>query len=181
MIKRVAPALAGLAALTVVLTPVVPAAAATQTLGWAKHTVYVEDHTNASWQVHSTIERLDDHSALNLVWVKKCPAGVQCVRVRLGSLPGNQVGETALTYTQKSGSSVLRITKAGVVLDGAWGKTTSAHYRRADVCHEVGHAVGLDHAKTNDTCMHAVITGKTPDHPSSATYALLRKLYPAKG
>ncbi len=180
MMKRAASALAGLAALTAVLTPAAPAVAATPLLGWARNTVYVEDHTNASWQVHSTIEVLDDHSALNLVWVKKCRAGVQCVRVRLGSLPGNQVGETAVTYTQRSGSHVMRITRADVVLDGGWGRATSAHNRRADVCHEVGHAVGLDHVKATDTCMHAVITGKTADHPSAATFALLRRLYPSK-
>lgn len=52
----------------------------------------------------------------------------------------------------------------------SWGKKTSKHNRRADVCHEVGHAIGLDHVKKTASCMNPIIADNHADKPDAADY-----------
>lgn len=49
------------------------------------------------------------------------------------------------------------------------------HIRLSVMCHELGHAIGLDHPDGRDSCM--TNSRRFPDHPDSHDYQELRQIY----
>ncbi|MEU8221821.1 matrixin family metalloprotease [Kribbella sp. NPDC048915] len=55
----------------------------------------------------------------------------------------------------------------------------TANQRRTVACHELGHALSLDHATSTSSCMYS---GKYISlHPSKHDYGLLPRIYPKPG
>ena len=159
------------AGILVALTPVyADAAPILKPYRWPSSTVYVENHAGKRWPVRKAAENLDNGSSLDLVVVGKCPAGKPCIRVYgVGSIPGSAVGRTSSVVSDG------RILSSTVTLDNGWGKSRSRRWRTKTVCHELGHAVGLEHsASRRGTCMRIGYRKVAPSLSKSDRRALNR-------
>lgn len=137
---------------------------------WPSSTVYVENHAGKLWPVRKAAENLDNGSSLNLIVVKRCPAGKPCIVVKnVRSLPGTTVGHTRNRHV--GGEQIA----SWVTLDDGWGRSVSRRWRLKTVCHELGHAVGLEHsASRRGTCMRIGYGHITPRLAKSDRRALDR-------
>ena len=69
-----------------------------------------------------------------------------------------------------------KITKGYVVLDTDGFNRASAHVKTAVLLHELGHAVGLNHARFSSEVMYSSVSNGGPDYYSAGDLAGLRKL-----
>lgn len=95
---------------------------------------------------------------------------------------GNQLGEGGFTssYQIINGKSInLQITKGYVAIDAAGYGRSSAKVRTATLLHELGHAVGLNHAHLTSEVMYPVV-GATSAY-SAGDLAGLRKVGRTQG
>ena len=142
-------------------------------VAWDRDKVYVVDHTSSRWPVRSVAERVDNHSPLNLVRTKRCPKGAQCIHVRIGSLPDEQWGLTSVAWDVNSKD----IVEADITLNPKVGKSLTLRQRKATICHELMHAVGvLDHRHTEKSCLYDNLFYAKPS-PDKKDYATLRRMY----
>ncbi len=156
------------------------ASAAATPVSWAQDVVYVYDTTasltkadgSPVWPVRAAAERWDDANPVDYRYTTKgCPEGAQCVNVRQAELAGSTVGSAA---TGRSGSTIVSAT---VVLDTTFGRKNAAARRRNVVCHELGHALGLEHRSGTSSCMTSYVTDQR--YPARADITELGRLYRA--
>lgn len=167
--------LALLALAAVVMSLGVPSAAdaSGRHLEWAHGTVYVENHTGSRWPVRRAAASLDNHSGLHLIVVRRCPAGAQCIKVyEVGNLPGRTVGRARTTWNTATGE----LFTATVYLERRYGVQRGYDRRLGLVCHELGHAVGLQHTSSRSSCMFPYADSAS-DHLNGAGYRQLRTRY----
>lgn len=155
-------------AVAVIITPIGSASAAVHG-HWQGHTVYVENHA-PGWPIKAAAEDLDNYNGLNLVVVRHCPKDAQCIRVyNKKHLPGRAIG-----VTRTWGNDY--IVGASVELETSWRRHATYRERRALACHEIGHAIGLNHHRGH-TCMNAQIGRHTSPTIKRAERRQLRRWY----
>lgn len=161
-----------LALLLIATTQPADAAPKLKPYHWPSSVVYVENHAGKRWPVRRAAENLDNGSSLDLRVVKRCPAGKPCIVVdSVRSLRGDVVGHTHNRYR---GSEQL---SSRITLDDGWGRSVPRRWRLANVCHELGHAVGLEHSKSRrGTCMRVGFKHVVP-HLSKADRRALDRIY----
>jgi len=76
--------------------------------------------------------------------------------------------------TYVNGKIVWRITKGFAVIDADRYPTLSAKVRSGILLHELGHAVGLNHAKSAQELMYPVVSAGSPNGYSAGDQAGLR-------
>jgi hypothetical protein len=160
-----------------VTTPVV---VATPTVAWPKDVVYVYDMTaklkkadgSPRWPVAAAAEKWDNDNPTDYRYTTTpCPAGAQCVVVQQKELAAPAVGTTATAF---SGTAIV---SAAIVLDTTFGKTGSAARRRNVVCHELGHALGLQHRTGTTSCMSPYVSDQR--YPDKVDVQILGAMYKA--
>jgi hypothetical protein len=114
---------------------------------------------------------MDNDSPLDLIYTRRCPSNQQCIVIREGSIPGVNIGTTNMMTIEED------IDSASVKLQTSWGKRAPYRQRLALTCHEMGHAVGLDHRNTTRSCMFWAIGIGVSWHLDGTDRALLRKAY----
>jgi hypothetical protein len=158
------------AGLGVVATPAASAAVAYP--HFASRIIMVEDHTGSKWPVKASVLQWDRGTDASIRY-GKCRAGVGCVRVY----------EQRQGKNGKAGSAVLVWNPVTMLLnpvkvtlnDSYW---LSAHQRRQDVQHELGHAFGLNyHSKSLGSAMYYLITNRASMYPSAGDKRILNSLY----
>lgn len=112
--------------------------------------VYFIDHTSVRWPVSASAQTWNQTNRLGVYWrspSQGCPgSNVGCVPVTEVSLPNAAWhGSTSLAW---SGD---HFTQVSIKLNTA--VTTTSSQKRSVACHELGHAIGLDHQRVNDSCM----------------------------
>lgn len=154
------------------------AQAAVNFVSWRKDVVYVHDLTaglktadgSPFWPVSAAAERWDDDNPVDFRYTTQaCPKGAQCVVVRQAELAPPAVGSAA---TGRVGNDIV---SASVVLDTTFGRTNNTTRRRNVVCHELGHALGLQHRTGKGSCMVSHVTDER--YPSSADIKNLVTMY----
>lgn len=145
--------------------------------------VYYLDHSGDSWPV--TDARVDWYQAPGIDayyrwYTAGCPGGGRhCVNVYSGRYGQN--GLYAETTWRTSGGYFVD----GSVVIKLNESTTPTSYaaRRAVACHEMGHALGLDHNTGTTSCIKTYLNQAPafPQHPTSNDFAVLKALYPKPG
>lgn len=139
---------------------------------WEESVVYVENHASAKWQVRRAANNLSKGSSLTLRVVGQCPPDKPCVRVYdVHNIPGTTIGRTS------SWSSNGHTTRADVYLENSWAKKANRKQRRGLTCHELGHAVGLPHSSSGNTCMKQGAWRVRPAHISKKERRILDRWY----
>lgn len=160
-----------LGGLAVALT-LIPAqsASATVTTRFRNHIVYVENHA-PGFPVRRAAEDLDNYNGLDLRVVRRCPNGAACIRVYTRwNFPGRTIGSTRMFI---SGGHTVAVK---IILERKWGNSASYQKRRALACHELGHAIGLNH-DGGYTCMNASIGRHTSPTIKYSERKQLRRWY----
>ncbi|MFJ8644837.1 hypothetical protein ACIRNI_01705 [Streptomyces sp. NPDC093546] len=139
--------------------------------------VYFLDHTSDSWPV--TDARVDWYQAPGIDayyrWhTAGCPGGGRhCVHVYSGSYGTDWYG---VTEANTSGGYFVDGSVTVKLNDQVTPNTYAA--RRSVACHEMGHALGLDHNGSTNSCLSVP---EFPQHPSSDDFGVLNLLYPKPG
>lgn len=137
--------------------------------------VYFLDHTGDTWPV--TAAQVDWYQAPGIDayyrWhTSGCPGGGRhCVHVYSGRYGTDWYGVTEATSSNGYFGTVT------VKLNEQVTPNTYAA-RRSVACHEMGHALGLDHNGSTNSCLSVP---EFPQHPSSDDFAVLNQLYPRAG
>lgn len=138
---------------------------------WSGRTVYVQESLPGGYDVKKAIEIWDNKTRLNLVLVKKCPSGKQCIKFSAGNRPGNAIA-TATRWML--GNKIVECT---VEVDTKALNKMSKARRLSTLSHETGHCLGFAHvAKTTDVMNH-YSTAKRGWKPSAKYYKALKKIY----
>jgi hypothetical protein len=134
--------------------------------------VYFIDHTSVRWPVSASARTWNQTDRLGTYWrspSQGCPgSNVGCVPVTEVSLPNaGWHGSTSMAWQGD------HFTQVSIKLNTA--VTTTSSQKRSVACHELGHAIGLDHQRVNDSCMTdgAVF----PLYPNGHDFEKIKGLY----
>jgi hypothetical protein len=136
-------------------------------------TIYLEKTRVGStnwWYVKQAGAEWAKSSRIKIVFVTRCPSKLYCVKVYDGRWSKPMAGWTLLNADPRTNYAWY----GSVHLNTRY--LTSSAARRKTACHELGHAVGLDHRGSGRTCMRDGF-GTMYGHPDSTDYVNLRKIY----
>jgi hypothetical protein len=141
--------------------------------------VWFVDHTGSQWPVTTdTYEWNIAHGVDSLYIWGSCPnySGQYCVNVNDANYGCS--GWEGQTFLSWNGTSFY-LTSVRIELNDAPGCTpTNASGYRQDVCQEEGHALGMGHNSSTDSCMHQVIINNASAiAPDSDDFTLIAMLY----
>lgn len=112
--------------------------------------VYVEDHTGAAWPVRAAVAQWDAGTRTSVRY-GPCQRAVKCVKV-------------VETYDDDT-DQVGRTNRGKIRLNNFYASILTPSERLTTTCHELGHALGLDHSRTQDSCMFRYVDAPTPSAP----------------
>jgi hypothetical protein len=148
-----------------------PVVAATDGYHLSRSTVYVENRAPAEWRTDSAVRSWDASSAVSVRY-GSCRSEYPCIKVRVY----RDASERRFGYLTQNYRSKSKTLTSGT----AWLNDGRADYRgltssqrRKVVCHELGHALGLEH-QDGRSCMN--IYGWT-NVPNAEDYRDLHRLY----
>ena len=139
--------------------------------------VYYIDFTGDSWPV--TDARIDWYQAPGIDAYYRwhtlgCPGGGRhCVNVREG-----RYGTAWYGLTEANTSNGLFVDGSVTVYLNNQVTPNTYAARRSVACHEMGHALGMAHNNSTNSCMSVP---EFPQHPSSQDFSVLNQLYPKPG
>lgn len=136
-------------------------------------TLVFEDHTGDEWPVHEALNTwskvIKASGAALVVEYGQCRAGARCVRVGAADH-----GE----WNKVLGHTTFSLNGAEISLNTYY--SNSVQQRRAIACHELGHALGLKHNPSRDSCLFATVDDAPAVTPDRADQDALARLWPAR-
>jgi hypothetical protein len=127
--------------------------------------------SSTNWAyVKSAAARWGKSDRIAIRLTTRCPHRNYCVKVYEGRWPSSRAGVAVLNYDPASGYAWY----GSIRLNDLW--LTSAAARRKVTCHEMGHALGLDHRYDGHSCMRDGF-GTMHGAPDGADYARLHARY----
>lgn len=157
--------------------------------GYGHPQVYFVDHTGSSWPVTTATYTWNQTHGVDSVYVwGSCPgySGTHCVNVNDANY-GNSCweGETSTVVAANGNFVDGQVWIAlndynGTGICGGQAVTyakNAAGYRQ-DACHEEGHALGLDHNSSTDSCIYStIINNNSALGPDANDFSLLAWVY----
>jgi hypothetical protein len=139
---------------------------------------YFVDHTGAQWPVSTSVYRWNEATRPRSYYVTSCPSSsLHCIHVRgynNGTAPDPScVGAYGCTFVPVGAGN--HFGNVRVYLNNTTVNTEYQH--RKTTCHELGHALGLHHRSTNDSCMRQGTSPPISRFPDDHDYAGLANLY----
>jgi Matrixin len=142
--------------------------------GYAHPQVYFIDNTSSAWPVAAAVPPWNQaHGVDSLYRFATCPAaaGIHCVTTTNGNF--GDTGWDGQTNMQIDANHNF-VDGMSIQFNDYYQETASEH--RTVTCHELGHALGLDHNSSTNSCMFA---GGAPSAttPAADDYTLLADIY----
>lgn len=144
--------------------------------GFEDPQVYFLDHTSSSWPVSTSVSSWNQAQGIDSFYrwyTQGCPAGgVHCVHVYSGAYGSTGWTGEASWGTDSTGDydNTANVT---VKLNDSYPGTASE--RRNTTCHELGHALGLNHNTSTTSCLYSSRTSVLT--PNADDYSLLPRIY----
>ena len=132
------------------------------------------DYTSAAWPVYDSVVKWNQSTALDsgYRWYTKGCNSVNCAYVHNGSYGAN--GWNGHTSVNHSGLDPRVILSAYIQLNDSYGLSTTEH--RMVTCHELGHALGLDHNDYTSSCLFWYAQAGTTV-PNTGDFLMLDSIY----
>ncbi len=138
------------------------------------------DHTGTPWPVHDAAIKWDEAANIDVDWevagaYSNC--GAECVRVRAlandeDPLFGPNCTGAAGYWTNYAPDASYHWGEGNEVRLNRSCNSESGSYKKAIVCHELGHALGLDHSSSTGSCMYKY-AGGAASTPGEHQYNML--------
>jgi hypothetical protein len=135
--------------------------------------VYFLDSTTSAWPVVASVTEWNRATGIDSFWKSgssACPSGVHCVTVANGSYGSTGwYGQTSWTPNTQGPVSVK--------LNDSYTLTANEH--RTVACHELGHALALNHNTSTSSCLYSGTYISLV--PNADDYKILPLIYPLAG
>ena len=134
--------------------------------------VYFLDHTSSAWPVRAAVTVWNEAVGIDSYYrwfTDGCPSGRHCVDVYNG-----RYGDTGWYGRTRWDPG----TQGPVTVQLNDSYPLDADGRRTVTCHELGHALALDHNTAYSSCMR---TAWESQRPNSHDFELLKRIYPLAG
>lgn len=136
--------------------------------------VYVVDYTDSHYPVDQAAGEWTTPE-ITFAHAFACPAYRACVNVSYSAtLPANEIG-SEISYHLPANPAITYHAEIRLTTHAA---NLSQHERLTLACHELGHALGLDH-DASGSCLVPFVSPTTPTTPSASDFSELRSLYGA--
>jgi hypothetical protein len=149
--------------------------------GLTRSQIYFVDHTGAAWPVATVTYKWNEAHGVDSYYETSCPsASLHCVNVNEydaahvpGSCPGSATWYGCTVIAPIDAYNHMR--SATVYLNNSTVLTAAQH--RKSTCHELGHALGLNHNNTNASCMTQGASPPISQYPDQYDFDSLHNLY----
>ena len=130
--------------------------------------IYVQNTAPLRWHVGGAIAIWNKGLTSVQLRAGDCRDGAQCIKVsQVSDLP-DQDGHLVLGRTSRFFGTSIKFNGAAV---GQVPARDQAHEFAVAACHELGHALGLEHRTSTKTCMNATVTAGVSTRPDAQDYA----------
>jgi len=140
--------------------------------------IYFIDFTGVQWPVYESVVQWNQSTALDVGYVPSSVGGcnhTHCVRVTSGSFT-DSCGPTTVwagcTDVRVAAGTTLITNETNIRLNNLYASTYSDN--RSTTCHEIGHALGLDHNLYTNSCLY---WNGGSLYPSNSDYLMLEDIY----
>jgi hypothetical protein len=139
-------------------------------------TVYMIDHTGPQWPVYQAAVVWDESTVMNVGYrwyTNGCPNS-NCVDfwdADYGDTGWD--GKTFFSYN----TSTRRFISSGFHVDLNDHYSLNATQLQATACHEMGHAIGMDHNVYTTSCLYWQINTSVSNTPDSDDFSMLSQIY----